>query len=161
MTRYLTAAALALLAAGGAQAQYMNPYGGGGYPNPYALPYNQSPFTPNIYNPANQPLSPYLNLARGGNPAVNYYYGVRPGTVGGFGNGGGAPFVASGGFRQPFFPQLAFAPDPLQPPEAGPGATLPPAGHPVGFNNTGGFFPAPTGRGRQQPGLAGVGAGRR
>lgn len=153
MTRYLLIAAALATSAGGAAAQY---------PNPYALPYNQSPFQPNIYNPARQPLSPYLNLLNGNNnPAVNYYYGVRPGTVAGFQAGGGAPFIAPGGNRMVFFPQLAAAPDPVQPPEAGPGAALPPAGHPVVFNSTGGYFPSPTGRGGQRPALAGVGAGRR
>ena len=87
---------------------------------------------------------------------------LRPGTTGGFGQGIGAPFTAAGGNRQPFFPQLAAAPDPLQPPEAGPGAVLPPAGHPVVFNNTMGYFPSPYGtRGGPRPGLAGVGGGRR
>lgn len=153
MTRYLLIAALFVASAGAASAQY---------PNPYAQPYNQSPFMPNIYNPVNQPLSPYLNLLRGGNPGVNYYYGVRPGTVGGFQPSGGAPFVAGGGNRAPFFPQLAAAPDPLQPEESGPGAGLPPAGHPVVFNSTGGYFPSPTGmRGGQRPGLSGIGNGRR
>ena len=39
-------------------------------------------FMPNIYNPQSQPLSPYLNMFRGGgNPAANYYFGTRPGTV--------------------------------------------------------------------------------
>jgi hypothetical protein len=66
-----------------------------------ASPFYQPPGAmPNIYNPVNQPLSPYLNLLRGGNPGVNYYYGVRPGTVGGTGQGLGAPFTASGGQRR-------------------------------------------------------------
>jgi hypothetical protein len=119
---------------------------------------------PNIYNPVNQPLSPYLNMMRGGNPGVNYYYGVRPGTVGGAGGSGfGTPFTGAGGNRPLFFPQLAAAPDPLE----GNGATgqpgvLPPAGHPVTFNNTMGFFPQPGGQaGGSRTGLAGIGAARR
>lgn len=40
-------------------------------------------YAPNFYNRAQQPLSPYLNLLRGGNPAANYYYGVRPGLPSG------------------------------------------------------------------------------
>lgn len=151
MTRYLIVTAAALVLSAGAGAQY--PLG----------PYYQSPSVmPNIYNPANQPLSPYLNLLRGGNPGVNYYYGVRPGTVGGTGQSIGAPFTAAGGNRQLFFPQLASAPDPLQPREAGAGDVLPPAGHPAVFNNTGGYFPTAGGRGGggTRPGLAGVGTTR-
>lgn len=45
------------------------------------VPNNQ--MMPNFYNRQNQPLSPYLNLLRGGNAATNYYYGVRPGTPAG------------------------------------------------------------------------------
>jgi hypothetical protein len=116
---------------------------------------------PNIYNPVNQPLSPYLNLLRNSNPATNYYYGVRPGTTGGTGLGIGAPLSAGGGNRPLFFPQLAGAPDPLQPREPGKGDVLPPAGHPVFFNNTMGYFPSPYGpRGANRPGLAGVGTTR-
>lgn len=151
MTRYLIAAAATLGLVAFAEAQY-----------PYASPFYQSPgVMPNVYNPQYQPLSPYLNLLRGGNPGVNYYYGVRPGTMGGTGQSIGAPFTAAGGNRQLFFPQLASAPDPLQPREVGPGDVLPPAGHPVVFNNTGGYFPSPFGgRGGNRPGLAGVGTTR-
>jgi hypothetical protein len=38
----------------------------------------QQRFTSPFYTPPRQPLSPYLNLLRGGNPAVNYYLGVLP-----------------------------------------------------------------------------------
>jgi hypothetical protein len=165
MTRYTLAATAALLAAGLASAQQPYPggypvypgYSGGGFGG-------TSNVMPNIYNPQNQPLSPYLNLLRGGNAGVNYYYGVRPGTTGAFGPGGiGAPFTAAGGQRAPFFPQLAMAPDPLQPREAGVGDVLPPAGHAVVFNNTMGFFPSALGnRGGSgvRPGLSGVGQTR-
>src|SRR5256885_15614959 len=56
-------------------------------------PGNPSGYAPNMYNRAAQPLSPYLNLLRGGNNAGNYFYGVRPGTqpnafTGMFGAGG-------------------------------------------------------------------------
>ncbi|MFM8272722.1 MAG: hypothetical protein ACKODX_10370, partial [Gemmata sp.] len=88
----------------------------------------------------------------------NYYYGVRPGTVGGTGQGIGAPFTTGGANRMPYFPQAAFAPDPLQPAELGQGNVLPPAGHPTAFNYTGGYFPVPFGnRGGQRPGLTGIG----
>src|SRR6266480_6093119 len=74
-------------------------YGGlGGYGGQGG--FGGGPFMPNIYNPQTQPLRPYLNLFRGSNPATNYYYGVRPGTVGGGGGGfGGAPNIAVGGNR--------------------------------------------------------------
>lgn len=130
---------------GVASAQFQGfgqPGSGGGYgPN--------SGFAPNIYNPQSQPLSPYLNMFRGsGNPAANYYFGTRPGTVGGGGGGGGgAPNIAFGGNRGLFFPQLASGPDPFDLPEADPAShtALPPAGHPVYFNNTMGYFPNPFG----------------
>ena len=149
MTRFMLTAVVVLATAAAAAAQYPSPY----YQPPGAMP--------NVYNPVSQPLSPYLNLLRGGSPAVNYYYGVRPGTVGGTGQGLGAPFTAPGGQRQMFFPQMVNSPDPLIPRELSPGSVLPPAGHPTVFNNTGGYFPSPFGnRGGARPGLAGVGATR-
>ena len=163
MTRYLLIGAAVFATAATATAQYpYQPYPVGPYSPGSGGPFQSPNVMPNIYNPQNQPLSPYLNLLRGGNQGVNYYYGVRPGTTGGLGTGGvGAPFTAAGGPRPAFFPQLAAAPDPLQPPEAGPGAALPPAGHPVVFNNTMGYFPSAFGgRGGMRPGLAGVGQTR-
>jgi hypothetical protein len=162
MTRLLLTAATVLATAGAAAAQFQPPY-----PQPFQQPFQPGPFyqtplvQPNIFNPANQPLSPYLNLLRGGNSAANYYYGVRPGTIGGTGLGLGAPFTAVGGNRQMFFPQLAGAPDPFQAPEVGVGDVLPPAGHSVVFNNTMGYFPSPFNRGGgMRGGLSGVGMGR-
>jgi hypothetical protein len=38
----------------------------------------QQRFQPPFVTPPRQPLSPHLNLLRGGNPAVNYYLGVLP-----------------------------------------------------------------------------------
>ena len=128
-------------------------------PGGYVPPVNPNNFMPNIFNPQTQPLSPYLNLLRSGDPATDYYYRVRPGTVGmRTGGFGGAPFVAGGGNRTLFFPQLVNAPDPLGGSVAGPGDILPPAGHPVVFGNTMGFFPSPFGQaGTGRPGLAGLG----
>jgi hypothetical protein len=40
----------------------------------YYSPYSRQPYGP-YYRP---PISPYLDLTRGGNPAINYYLGVRP-----------------------------------------------------------------------------------
>jgi hypothetical protein len=166
-----------LLTAGAAVAQpYQQPYQqpftnnqfgqfGGGPAYGYGPQLNPNAFAPNFFNPAYQPLSPYLNLTRGGNLAANYYYGVRPGTIGLGGRGpgsGGAPFMAFGGNRQLFFPQFAMAPDPLASTLPGAGEVLPPAGHPVVFNNTLGFFPSSFGQaGGQRPGLAGLGSAPR
>lgn len=162
----LTAAGLFGLA-GSAAAQ--NPgyggYGGGGIP-PYYPPLNPANVMPNIYNPRTQPLSPYLNLTRGGNPAVNYYYGVRPGTVGGAGSIGGAPGIAAGGGRGAFLPQLAAGPiaengdGPPQQVDPADRPVLPPAGHGATFNNTFGYFPGPAGGAAGRPGLSGVGTRR-
>jgi hypothetical protein len=54
-----------LVTAGPATAQYPYPYQQPGYANPPG-------------GMAGPPLSPYLNLLNGGNPAVNYYNFVRP-----------------------------------------------------------------------------------
>ncbi|MBX9626318.1 MAG: hypothetical protein K2X82_21140 [Gemmataceae bacterium] len=157
-----------LAGAGAAAAQppgYGFPPGGYGY-GQGAQPYpglNPANVMPNIYNPRTQPLSPYLNLFQGGNrnPAVNYYFGVRPGTIGGAGSIGGSPLVAQGGMRGPFFPQFATGADPGADPTAPPpanAAVLPPAGHPVVFGNTLGYFPGSVSQPGRRPGLTGVGA---
>jgi hypothetical protein len=116
---------------------------------------------PNIFNPQTQPLSPYLNLLRGGNVATNYFFAVRPGTIGLTPRGvGGAPFLAPGGNRMLFFPQFATSPDPTMGGVDSPTA-LPPAGHPVVFGNTMGFFPTPFGQaGGARPALSGLGTTR-
>ena len=156
MRRY-TILPLCLLGAGlapaPAAAQMPYQYGGGGYQygggggyqyggygagaGPYA---NPGAFLPNFYNPQNQPLSPYLNLLRGGNTAVNYYYGVRPGTpAGGLMPFGGTSFNPA--FTRPmqFLPQAAVVVDPAAEMTIEPGGretTLRPAGHPVLYGNT-------------------------
>src|SRR4051794_22228131 len=117
MGRLFTAVTcLALVGLGSARGQYfpqqggygqgqgqggMNAFGGygsGGFgsqiaPGPYM---NQGPYAPNQYNRSTQPLSPYLNLLRGSNPAVNYFYGVRPGTMPNMAGSGGFNPVAQG-----------------------------------------------------------------
>jgi hypothetical protein len=134
------------------------------YPSsPYYPPASSGNYMQNYFNPQYQPLSPYLNLMRGGNTATNYYYGVRPGTlgIGPAGSRVGAA-TAGGGNRTLFFPQLAASPDPTGDPQSSAGSVLPPAGHPVVFNNTMGFFPGPMGQaGGSRAGLSGLGAGRR
>jgi hypothetical protein len=146
--------------AGGLPGQYgpFDQYGFGQF-------YNPSPQMPNIYNPQTQPLSPYLYTVRGTNPAVDYFFGTRPGTLGMGGRTfGGAPFVAAGGNRMIFFPQLANAPDPFggNGGITSQGSVLPPAGHMAVFQNTLGYFPSPFGQaGGNRPGLAGLGGGQK
>jgi hypothetical protein len=102
-------------------------------------------------------------MLRGGNPGVNYFYGVRPGTVGGAGSFAPGPFMAPGGMRAPNFPVNYSDPDAVQLPEADTthGYILPPAGHPVVFSNTLGYFPFARGMGGSggRPGIGGMGAG--
>lgn len=137
MTRLRTLAALAALwCSGEASAQITNGNNPSGYANTGAFQRN------------NQPLSPYLNLLRGTNNAVNYYYGVR---------GGATPFGFSGmfnqgaqGVRQTFFPVVDNLADLADDPDAARQVT--PTGHPVGFSNTMGYFGGgPMSGGRQQP----------
>src|SRR5262245_47857361 len=116
------------------------------------------PYAPNFYNRQTQPLSPYLNLLRGGNPAVNYYYGVRPGTMAGaypgnYGNPGAMNLQ-----RQTFFPYV----DTLAEFEPGePRSGIGPTGHSSGFNNTLGYFGGTLGPAAGGQGQQGMGGGRR
>ena len=165
MKRSIFALGLLACTVNAANAQLPQQPGAGGMPGqagpfdqfgPFSNPNN---FMPNIYNPQYQPLSPYLFGVRGSNPAVDYYFGTRPGTIG-MGNrgGGGAPFMAMGGNRMMFFPQFAYGPDPFQPGGTSQGSVLPPAGHPVVFNNTMGYYPSTFGQaGGRRPGLSGIG----
>jgi len=115
-------------------------------------PFNPNGYAPNMYNRTAQPLSPYLNLLRGGNEAVNYFYGVRPGTqpnafTGMFGTGGGQ--------RQTFFPGADYLTDLLEEPRDA--TKVSPTGHPAGFNNTLNYFGPTSGQffargGQQQQG---------
>ena len=166
MTRWVFG--LAALALGGAaQAQvYGAPGAGGGTgaggQNPAAG--LNGAFAPNVYNRTQQPLSPYLNLLNGGNPAVNYFYGARPGlnpAVSGLGGGFGGTGSAVGppGFGNRYYlqPPTDFDELPSQPLEANRRLSiLPTAAHPVTFGNgpgLGGGFRAAgrTGFGAQQP----------
>ncbi|HVK10752.1 MAG TPA: hypothetical protein VM597_18435 [Gemmataceae bacterium] len=91
---------------------------------------------PNPYSRQTQPLSPYLNLLRGGNSAVNYYYGVRQGTGPGVQGMMGQPGLAP---RQTFFPVVDTLAE-FQSEESKGLPRMAPTGHPVGFNNTMGYF---------------------
>jgi hypothetical protein len=153
----LAAIAVIGLTALTASAQPQSQYGGLS-PNfqstPYGSSYGQvSPYGLNdYYNPSSQPLSPYLNLLRGGNPAVNYYYGVRPAQNQ---NAYGQPFVGATGMggRQTFFPQV----DTLSDLEGEPKTVgMRPTGHPFGFNNTLSYF-GPTGSGMNRNNAGGQG----
>src|SRR4051812_23548439 len=97
----------------------------------FTPPANASGYAPNMYNRNAQPLSPYLNMLRGGNPAVNYFYGVRPGTQP---NAYAGMFGAGNGQRQTFFPGADYLTDLLDEPRDA--TRVNPTGHPAGFNNT-------------------------
>jgi hypothetical protein len=111
-------------------------FGGGTSAGAYPPPTSFQPN--NIFNRQTQPLSPYLNLFRGNDRAVNYFYGVRPGTpAGGFvGPAGQGPSM--GGMRFTFFP----AAESLAEPESvnGQRGGIRPTGHVSGFNNTMGYL---------------------
>jgi hypothetical protein len=77
-----------------------------GYPVPgpfNALPYYNAG-TATSSTTGRPPLSPYLNLLNGNNPALNYYYGVRPllpGGSSGMPQQQPQPMLNRGGFFQP------------------------------------------------------------
>jgi hypothetical protein len=110
-------------------------YGGGGWGGQN---WGGGPYAPNFYNPQNQPLSPYLNLLRGNNTAVNYYYGARPGLPSG---GYMMPYgVSPGAFGpQTFFQQIDTIYDQAEEDnKTEPG--MRPTGHVFGFQNSMGYF---------------------
>jgi hypothetical protein len=85
----------------------------------------QAPFgRPPVNQYTRPPISPYLNLFRGGNPAINYYDLVRPQQ----------DFAAAIQMQQ----QALFGPQALTGVGAGPG--LPPTGHPATFMNFGHYY---------------------
>ena len=116
---------------------------------------NPNAYAPNMYNRQAQPLSPYLNMLRGGDAAVNYYYGVRPGTQPGAFTGMFNQSAA--GPRQTFFPVVDTLADLTDDPQAA--MRVAPTGHPVGFNNTLNYFGPTSGqvfaRSAQQQGRRG------
>lgn len=154
--------ALAAFAPGAAAQTQPGFTAGGGYPNGggYGGGYNgygvpAAGFGPNAYNRQYQPLSPYLNLLRGGDPGINYFYGVRPGLPGngfanpgqGYGGGmGGGAYGGgrSGGLSNGFLPAAGNPySEPLEFPETGkPVPSFRSSGHPVSF---GGGWPSSMG----------------
>jgi len=96
-------------------------------------------FTPGFGIAATPTISPYLNLARAGNPAVNYYYGVRPWQAASAFQQAAAQPQPLAGFSQTrggFIPAAATPSEtPTELPPAGEPVTLPPSGHPVVFGN--------------------------
>lgn len=147
---------LGLTAAAGiaATADGQTPPAGTVAPPPVTYPQTGSPATfpavptpppggyaPNVYDRSRQPLSPYLNLFRGISPAVDYYYGVRPGSAAGrqtYGAGFGVPTTApAGGSRFGYLPlQAATAEQGVEIPAAGvplQNNQLFQTGHPVTF----------------------------
>jgi hypothetical protein len=120
--KYFTIATLALACTATARAQFP------GTPSANA-------FAPNMYNRGTQPLSPYLNMLRGGNPAVNYFYGVQPGTQS---NAFMGMFGGAGSQRLTFFPGADYLTDLLEEPRDA--TKVQPTGHPAAFNNTLNYF---------------------
>lgn len=150
MTWRLTSLCFAL-SAGPAFAQVGIP----GAPTPYPGLPTQGTYLPNFYNRQTQPLSPYLNLLRGTNPGVNYFYGVRPGLP-----SGGQPVPGAigrnGPAASPTYTYLPGSAGQLDPAE---GYILPPAGHTNTYGNyfgtAGSSLPGyATGRGAVAPGIA-------
>lgn len=109
-------------------------------------------YLPNYYYRPTQPLSPYLNLLRGGNPGVNYFYGVRPGTQGGVPVGGGFGLSGMGsGFGRPNMLPTTMTPSSTPIPVNAAGVPIPmlaPTGHPVSFGPGPGRVPPGTGMNR-------------
>ena len=127
---------LATAATGRAQFPGQNPNQGQTPGQQY--PQQSMPGTAGVAMPLNYrpPLSPYLNLLRGGDPAINYYYAVRPALMNGV-----SPFGSMTGPRG--FSQLrnGFLPaagnptqDPVEAPQGGEIVpSLPSAGNPVSY----------------------------
>jgi hypothetical protein len=158
MTRPLL---VTLLAAGFAlPAVAQTPYS---YPSPYGPIPGPYSYAPNVYNRANQPLSPYLNLVNSFNPAASYFYGVRPATQGPnglgpvYGSGAPRPPVAARTFLPPPVPSARDL-EPLAPDE-GPRTSLPSPGGVASYGNVFGSSSVGVSGGRY--GFFGSGSGGR
>ena len=151
MTRtLLTLLTLAATAAAG-RAQYQNP---GQYPQ-QSMPGTAGVPMPSNYRP---PLSPYLNLLRGGDPAINYYYAVRPALMNGVSPLG---TMAGGtrGFSQLRSGFLPAAGNPTQEPVVMPAGgaevpSFPTSGYPVSYGGLTRFSPGSGSRQSQFGGSA-------
>ena len=136
-----------------------------GYPTfggnfPYAAVQPPGGFLPNIYSQQTQPLSPYLNFLRGGNPAANYFFGVRPGVAarGPAPAFAGPPVAVGSQLRTGFLPAAAAPSDQPTPlPEAGVKIpNLPPSGHPVTYGGgSGRYLPGTGTAAAPRPGVTG------
>ena len=149
MTRLILALTAAVTATGMAAAQaplpaYGTPTAGVG---PAGIPPSVG-VAPVLGAGVSPPLSPYLNLLRGGNPAINYFYGVRPWEAANAyqrSAAQAAPAVAFSQARNGFIPAAGTPSDaPTEVPPAGQPVTLSSSGHPVVFGNrfgtmTGGY----------------------
>ncbi len=131
---------LATAAAGRAQSPGQYP-AQGQYPQP-SVPGTAGVPMPSGYRP---PLSPYLNLLRGGDPAINYYYAVRPALMNGVSPLGS---LAGGtrGFSQLRSGFLPAAGNPTQEPVVMPKGgvsvpSFPTSGYPVSYGGLTRFSP--------------------
>jgi hypothetical protein len=180
MNRTATIAALALAAwtGGAGRAQNPQPYYGGQFPTQYGGQYPTQlpgqvpgvntgqgyPTVPGsagipMTQPFRPPLSPYLNLLRGGDPAINYFYAVQPAVSAGaspLGSMGGGPSLGYNQLRSGYLPAAA---NPTQEPVPVPAAgvavpSLPPSGHPVSYGGITRYSPGggrPSFLGNQPP----------
>lgn len=130
------------------------------YPSPYGPIAGPQSFAPNYYNRGTQPVSPYLNLLNSTNPALTYYYGVRPGTQGPNGLG---PVYGSGAPMPPpvargtFLPPAAMTMPTRDPSADGPQSALPSPGGPVSYGNV--FGSSRVGVNQPRGGFFGGGSG--
>ncbi|MGL6074185.1 MAG: hypothetical protein ACRC8S_08490 [Fimbriiglobus sp.] len=95
---------------------------------------------PAVYRP---PISPYLNLLRGGDPAINYYYAVRPGIMAGVNPTGSVtsmPSQSGNQLRSGFFPPPST--EPAKVPVVGPKVnSFTTSAHPVSFGGVNRYTP--------------------
>jgi hypothetical protein len=141
-----------LVAVATAAAQYQIPSAGTPWGGGYGGNLNQyggiNAGASGAFRGPNAPLSPYLNLLGGGNPATNYYNFVRPNTFSPFRSGAFSPFAGGGGGRQTFFPTLGdieeedFQRSTKYRPEGEKEdrVHMAPTGHPAAYGNTMGYF---------------------
>ena len=143
MTRWTLGLLAAGLVAGTATAQVLpGAYPAYGTPPVGGVPTGVPPsvgVAPVLGAGVSPPLSPYLNLLRGGNPAINYFYGVRPWEAANAyqrSAAQAAPAVAFSQARNGFLPAAGMPSGaPTEVPPAGQPVELQSSGHPVVFGN--------------------------